>query len=162
MPMREPEPWDDVFMRIAYDISKRSKDQSFQAGCVIVDRNNRVLGLGFNGPPPQIDDGSVPWLLRPDKYAYILHSEENALLAALEGDARERLVGGTLYVNGRPCSGCVLRMIRAGVGRCVYAEAGPQARMCDDTDWKVVEAIIGRLKPGHPFRLVPYRGPVGV
>lgn len=161
MPMRDPDSWDDVFMAVAFTIARRSKDGSFQAGAVVVDTENRILGVGFNGPPPQVDDALVPWderKVEPTKYRHILHADENAVTAALEAYGRRRVEGGTLYVNGRPCSGCVLRTVAAGIVRCVYAAAGPQARMCDDDDWKVVEAIVGSLKPGKKFRLVPYGG----
>ena len=59
--MRNPTPWDDVFMEMAHVIAKRSKDPSTQVGAVIVDQSNRIVSLGFNGPPRCVVDSAVNW-----------------------------------------------------------------------------------------------------
>jgi len=43
--------WDDCFMKIAHIIADRSQDPSTQAGSVVVNENNVVLGMGYNGWP---------------------------------------------------------------------------------------------------------------
>lgn len=43
--------WDECFMRMAHIIAERSKDPSWQAGAVIADERNVVVGLGYNGFP---------------------------------------------------------------------------------------------------------------
>ena len=53
--------WDDTFMLMADLISQRSKDPSTQTGAVIVDENNIVLGLGYNGFPRGTADDAFPW-----------------------------------------------------------------------------------------------------
>jgi dCMP deaminase len=105
-----------VFFDIAFDIAQRSKDDSTQVGAVLVGEGNRILSTGFNGPPPQLDDNEIPWDKRPDKYAYIIHADENAMLFALEAHGGKPLIGSTMFLTAMPCTECVLRMIRLGIG----------------------------------------------
>jgi deoxycytidylate deaminase len=114
-PTRTPKPWNDVFFDLCFTIAQRSKDNSTQVGAVLVGEDNRILSTAFNGPPPQLEDSEVPWNVRPDKYAYILHADENALLFALESHGGNPLIGSKMYLTVMPCTECVLRMIRCGV-----------------------------------------------
>jgi len=111
----EPEKWDITFFNLAFDIAKKSKDKSTKCGAVLVGEGNKILSLGYNGPPPQIDDNEVPWNTRPEKYAYILHADENALLTALDAWGGKPLIRSKMYLTAMPCTECVLRMIRCGV-----------------------------------------------
>lgn len=160
--MRTPSDWPVVFMQMAHAIAQRSKDPSFQAGAVVVDADNVVLGVGFNGPPRAVDDAKVPWETRPDKYAFIKHAEDNALWYAAAAHGAGALHQASVFVNGRPCSRCVLGMIRAGVDFCVWDDTNPlQPKCADDTDRLAVEAIIASLKPYQRFDLHPFSKVVG-
>lgn len=153
--MRTPDPWDAVFMRMAHAIAGRSRDPSSQFGAVIVAGNNRVLGVGFNGAPPQVADELVPWGERPAKYGYLIHAEENAILDAIDKNPAERLAGSTLYVTGHPCPGCVLRAIRAGVELIAYDRGGRLAVCVDEAARAEVARIVAAVKPGRRFAVVP-------
>jgi len=48
--------WDQYFMGIAMMSAERSKDPSTQVGACIVDKNNRILSMGYNGMPAGCDD----------------------------------------------------------------------------------------------------------
>lgn len=148
---RTPADWDAVFMTIAKTVAARSKDPSTQCGAVLVDDARRVLATGFNGPPPQLEDAAVPWHARPDKYRYILHAEENALLFALDAHGLRGVEGSTLYVNGFPCAGCMLRLIRAGVACVKYTEDARPVCVEGDAVRQQTWDVIGTQK--HP-RLV--------
>jgi dCMP deaminase len=41
--------WDEYFIKIAEVVAEKSKDPSSKMGCVIVDKNKRVVSLGYNG-----------------------------------------------------------------------------------------------------------------
>ena len=112
---RKPETWDNVFFAMAYIIAKKSKDPSTQCGAVLVGENNQILSTGFNGPPTQLDDEQIPWNIRPNKYAYIMHADENALWHAVEAHGRKGLIGSKMYLTAMPCTECTLRMIWANV-----------------------------------------------
>lgn len=111
----EPATWVQVFFDTAFAMAKKSKDPSTKAGAVLVGRGNIVLATGYNGPPANINDDVVPWDLRPQKYAYIIHAEENALLTALDSHGRHEVTGSTIYCTHVPCAGCMLRLIRSNV-----------------------------------------------
>ena len=70
--------WTDYFLGLAKVASQRSHDIHTQHGCVITDRLNRILGVGYNGYPKNVDDDSLP-TSRPEKYAWMIHAERNAL-----------------------------------------------------------------------------------
>ena len=53
--------WDEFFMGIAELAAKRSKDPSTQVGCCIVDKENRILSIGYNGTPNGFPDDEFPW-----------------------------------------------------------------------------------------------------
>ena len=53
--------WDDYFMGLAHLSAQRSKDPNTQVGAVIVNKQNRVVGIGYNGFPYGCDDDVFPW-----------------------------------------------------------------------------------------------------
>jgi len=108
--------WDDYFMSMAILISMRSIDPSQKNGCVIVDENNKVLSIGYNGFPRGSNDHLIP-LTRPEKYLYIEHAEKNAIL-----NKQFDIKNSTLYVTAFPCLACVRSIIQSGVKRVVYLD----------------------------------------
>jgi dCMP deaminase len=101
-------------MGLAFWVASFSKDPNTQMGAIIVSSNNYPLGYGYNGPPRGMDDDSVDWS-RPNKYDYIIHAEANAIdhsLGALEDS--------TLYVTGKPCKSCMLRIATTGIEKVIY------------------------------------------
>ncbi len=111
--------WDECFMRIAKVIAQRSKDSSTQAGAVLVNRDNVVVGLGYNGWPRGIDSDKLPWeregKLSETKYAYVVHAEENAVYNA-NGSTRDCILYCTLF----PCNECAKTMIQNGISEVVF------------------------------------------
>lgn len=140
--MRQPKDWKAVFFDIAFAMAEKSKDDSTQCGAVLVGKGNVILSTGFNGPPPGIEDTAVPWNVRPDKYAFIIHAEENALLYALDRGGSECIAGSTVYTTHMPCAECTLRLIRSKVAKvCVPQchKAYPLSKFQVDAD-RIVEA----------------------
>lgn len=123
--MRFPIMWDRMFLEVAHTIAKRSKDASTQAGAVLVSSNRHILSCGFNGPPAEIVDDTVPWTQRPEKYAYIIHAEENALWDAIASYGFDSVKGSSLYCTHAPCADCTLRLIKMGVKEVVINESTP-------------------------------------
>ena len=102
--------WDKRFLQLAKHISEWSKDPSTQVGAVIVDSNNRVVSVGYNGFPQGIsDDNRLD--NRETKYKMILHAERNALLFA-----QRPLEGCTIYTYPfMPCPSCASMIIQSGI-----------------------------------------------
>eukprot|EP00033_Pygsuia_biforma_P002306 GCRY01002554.1.p1 GENE.GCRY01002554.1~~GCRY01002554.1.p1 ORF type:complete len:171 (-),score=19.11 GCRY01002554.1:263-775(-) len=120
--------WDETFMKIAYVIAERSKDPKTQVGAVIVDENNIVLSLGYNGFPRGCSDDEFPWhrgkgsSAEPDaetKYMYVIHAECNALLMSTTS-----LQNSKIYVTLFPCNNCAKMIIQKGVKEVIYADEG--------------------------------------
>lgn len=106
--------WDQYFLSIAKVVATRSPDPNTKHGCVIVNKKNRIVSTGYNGPLQGIDDEQVP-LTRPAKYDHLLHSEENALLFSTES-----LEGCTAYITGHPCVRCFRSLAQKGVVRIAF------------------------------------------
>jgi dCMP deaminase len=105
---------DDKYMGLAFWMASFSKDPNTQMGAVIISKENFPLGWGYNGPPRGIKDTEINWA-RPDKYDYIIHAEENAI-----DHSSASLQGATLYVTGKPCKKCMLRIITTGIKKVVF------------------------------------------
>lgn len=126
--------WDEWGLIMAKITSTRSPDPSTKHGCVIVDKDHRIISTGYNGPAQCIDNSKVP-TKRPEKYLWMIHAETNALFFA-DRSVEE----ATVYVTGRPCSKCISNLLQNKVSRIVY---GPQGSKCvDDIDVKAGDEMI--------------------
>jgi dCMP deaminase len=105
--------WDNYFLSLAFVVSARSRDQETKHGTIIVDRNNLILGTGYNSFIKGMNDASLP-KIRPNKYPYMIHSELNAILNC-KVLPREVIGGGKAYVTGRCCNHCLQSLIQSGV-----------------------------------------------
>lgn len=113
--------WDDYFMAVAFLSSMRSKDPSTQVGACIVDSDNRIIGIGYNGFPRGCSDDVLSWAREAEneldtKYPYVCHAEVNAILNKNIADAR----GCTIYVALFPCNECAKMIIQSGISEVVY------------------------------------------
>ena len=98
----------------------RSKDPHTQVGACIVSEDNKILSMGYNGFPIGCSDDEFPWEreggMLDTKYAFVTHSELNAILNYRGGS----LVGAKLYVSLFPCNECAKAIIQAGIKTIVY------------------------------------------
>lgn len=115
--------WDEYFMGIALLSSQRSKDPSTQVGACIVDKNNKILSMGYNGMPCHCSDDEYPWDNKGEplntKYLYVCHAELNAILNYGGGS----LAGAKVYTTLFPCNECAKAIIQSGITDVIY--------MCD-------------------------------
>lgn len=121
--------WDEYFMGIAILSAQRSKDPGTQVGACIVNSDNRIVSVGYNGMPKGCDDDEYPWERAggtlETKYAFVCHAELNAILNSALGDLR----GCRIYTTLFPCNECAKAVIQKGISEIVY--------LCDkysDTD----------------------------
>lgn len=112
--------WNDYFMSISLLSGMRSKDPSTQVGACIVDCNNRIISIGYNGFVNGCSDEDFPWSRDGEfletKYPYVVHAEQNAILNA----RGKSLEGCRLYVNLFPCHECARNIIQAGIKEVYY------------------------------------------
>lgn len=112
--------WDEYFMGIAMLSAKRSKDPSTQVGACIVDKDNKVVGIGYNGFPIGCSDDNLPWERKANnanhtKYPYVVHAEANAIL-----NSTKDLHGARIYVDLFPCNECAKLIIQSGIKEVVF------------------------------------------
>ncbi|MBI2062677.1 MAG: CMP deaminase [Candidatus Yanofskybacteria bacterium] len=121
------EKWDRRFLALAEHIAQWSKDPSTKTGAVIVDPNNRVVSIGYNGFPRGVNDLPERLENREIKYKIIVHCERNALLFA-----REPVVGYRLYTwPFMSCAPCTAMVIQAGIAE-VVAPVSDNSRWIED------------------------------
>lgn len=121
LPRRQRLTWDDHHMLMALLTAQRSPDPNTQVGACIIDKHNRVVGLGYNGFPRGIGTGQFSWSREGDpletKYPFVVHAESNAIHNSLE----DRLIeGATVYVTMYPCNSCAKDIIQSGIHEVVY------------------------------------------
>ncbi len=115
--------WDKRFLGLAEHIAGWSKDPSTKVGAVIADRHNRVVSVGYNGAPRDVDDSEERLKDRTVKYQITLHAETNAILFA-----NRSLDGCTLYVWPLPpCAHCAAQIVQVGITRVVSVIADADA-----------------------------------
>ena len=111
--------WDEYFMGIALLSAKRSKDPSTQVGACIINKDKRIIAIGYNGFPKGCEDDEFPWGREGDtletKYGYVVHAELNAIL-----NSKWPVAGCTIYVSLFPCNECAKAIIQSGIRRIVY------------------------------------------
>lgn len=103
--------WDKRMLELAFFVANWSKDPSTKVGAVVADPNNRVVSLGYNGPPRGTEDRDFD---RETKLRRTIHAEENAILFA-----HKSLEGCTLFVTHHPCATCAAKIAQVGISRVV-------------------------------------------
>lgn len=102
------EKWAHRFMDLAKTVATWSKDPSSQVGAVIVDPDQRIVSLAYNGYPRYISD--INYDFREYKIARVVHAEANAILYARQ-NLRDCIMVTTLF----PCSQCAALIIQSGM-----------------------------------------------
>ena len=113
---------DDYFMGIAFLTAMRSEDPNSQVGACIVNKRNRIVGIGYNGMPEKCKT-KFPWKRnieefgwRQTKYPYVCHAQMNAILNKNSAS----LNGCRIYVSLFPCNECAKLIIQSGITEVIY------------------------------------------
>lgn len=108
--------WDEYFLNIAEQVSKRSTCDRLHVGCVIV-KDNVIISTGYNGSIRGQEHCDDVGHLYNDEGRCIrtVHAEQNAIIFA-----KDSLEGCTAYVTHEPCEICTKLLIQSGIIRIVY------------------------------------------
>jgi len=118
--------WDEYFGYFCQVASMRSDDAETKLGSVIVDKLNKVVSIGYNNTPRKT---KLP-KTRPQKYPYMIHAEENAILNCHSID---RLNGCRVYIlKLAPCSRCAGQLCQVGIKEVIIVN---QDRGKDHKNW---------------------------
>ena len=121
IPSHSPLSWDEYFMLQAMLASFKSKDPTTKVGCLLVNRENRQISMGYNGFIAGLDETLLPWGKDPtagpehQKYGYVVHAEANAIL-----HASAPLEGARCYVTLFPCNECAKLLASKKIGEVIY------------------------------------------
>lgn len=113
--------WDEYFMGVSILASQRSKDPNTQVGACIVNTENKIMSVGYNGFPRGCSDDEFPWerngkTSNETKYPFVCHAELNAIL---NSDGKN-LMGCKIYVALFPCNECAKAIIQSGIKEVIY------------------------------------------
>lgn len=113
--------WDNYFMAVALLAAKRSKDPATQVGACIVNADNRIVSVGYNGFPKNCSDDEFPWDkvggFIDTKYAYVCHAELNCIL-----NSALPIKGCKMFVTLFPCNECAKAIIQSGITEVIYLD----------------------------------------
>jgi len=111
--------WDEYFMGVAILSGKRSKDPNTQVGACIINREKKIVGVGYNGLPLGCSDDEFSWErdgnFLDTKYPFVCHAELNAIL-----NSTKTLKDCSIYVGLFPCNECSKAIIQSGIREIVY------------------------------------------
>lgn len=131
--------WDEYFMGVSILSALRSKDPNTKVGACIVNKNKRIVGIGYNGFPVGCSDLEFPWdregSFLHTKYPFVVHAEANAIL-----NSTTSLEGATIYVSLFPCHECSKLIIQSGIKEIVYLSDKYNGTESDQAAKKMLEA----------------------
>lgn len=138
--------WDEYFMANAILVSARSKDPHNRVGACIVNSENKVISVGYNGLPRGMNDDSFDWsssgeLTGIKKYTkdyYVVHAERNAILNCR--GSLDDLKESTLYVTWFPCTECTKEIIQSGIKKVVYLRMYPKKELVEISKYMFEQA----------------------
>lgn len=116
---------DQVFLRMALEISRLGTCCRLKVGCILLRSDGGLASGGFNGALPGMAH-CTPETCGPDKRCmHTSHAEENAL-SFCDGTV------SVAYVTDEPCLVCTRALVRRGVRQVVflrpYTSIGEQER----------------------------------
>lgn len=114
--------WDEYFMDLAHTVAQRGTCDRAYVGCVLVNKENRIVSTGYNGSikgNPHCDE--IGHTMRDNHCIATIHAEMNALLYCAK-------VGISVneckcYVTHFPCLNCTKSLIQAGINEIYYHES---------------------------------------
>jgi len=118
--------FDDIYMDLAKNLSRRSHCVKAKVGAVI-SKDTRIVSLGYNGPPAGTHNCDQEWPVdgcardRKGGCSLALHAEANAILYASKNQIT--MEGATLYVTLSPCIACAKIIYTTGIKKVIYLES---------------------------------------
>ena len=105
--------WNKRFIEFTEYISKWSKDKNTGVGAAIVDSDNRIVSVGYNGFPSGLNDKIDSRHERPAKYLYTEHAERNAIYNAARIGVKTK--DCKMFLMWFPCPDCARAIIQCGI-----------------------------------------------
>jgi len=108
--------WKDYALKMAEVTTLRSEDPFMKVGAVVLNKENRVVGVGYNGLASGKNVTEEFWKDRDERRKYMIHAEANALLNVKRGE------GDLLACTLLPCGSCATLIAAHGIKHVIYNE----------------------------------------
>lgn len=108
--------WEEYALELAKTASLRSEDPFRKVGACALSKDNRVLGVSYNGLKSGFNVDSNFWNDRDSRRPYMIHAEAN--LFSLFNRNECSLIAVTLL----PCVSCAKLIVAWNVPKVVYGE----------------------------------------
>jgi dCMP deaminase len=109
--------FEKMAMNFAIQAAQRSEDLYKKVGACILNKDGRILSIGYNGLLPKQKLPKSFWDNRDSRRAYMIHAETNALSCITRYD-NPFLLASTLL----PCSSCATNIASYGIKKIIYIE----------------------------------------
>ncbi len=113
------EKWSRKLVEMAQHVSTWSKDDSTKVGAIITTLDGKPVSWGYNGFPMNVSEWPER-LIRPEKYIWTSHAEQNAM----DLSSRADLTGCVMFVTFFPCTTCSRSIIQRGIKNLVVDQKG--------------------------------------
>jgi dCMP deaminase len=112
--------WDEYFMHLAIESSKRGTCPRKLVGSVIV-KDNHILATGYNGSIAGLDHCvDVGCQIEDNHCVRTIHAEVNAIAQAAR--LGHSISNSVIYTNTYPCWNCFKTIVNAGITEIIYSE----------------------------------------
>lgn len=109
--------FEEMAINIADVVKERSEDPYKKVGACILNKEGRVLSIGYNGLLSKQKVKNKFWENRDKRRKFIIHAEINALASISRYDNPYVLASSLL-----PCSTCAINICAHGIKNVFYSE----------------------------------------
>lgn len=113
--LKERISWDEYFMSIALLVSCRSSCERLHVGCVIVDNDNHIVSVGYNGFLAGVPHTSR---VRDNHEQSTVHAEQNSISYAAKSGVSVNNCNA--YITHYPCINCTKILAASGIKKIYY------------------------------------------
>lgn len=112
--------WDKRFLGMAHrEVKEWSKDPSTKVAAIIIDSDNNVRAVSYNGFPKGIKDDER-LNNRELKYSLVQHAESNSISTCAKLGIKTD--GCSIAITNFPCSTCMGLLINAGIKKVITSK----------------------------------------
>tara|TARA_R110000824_G_scaffold252206_3_gene440951 strand:- start:963 stop:1406 length:444 start_codon:yes stop_codon:yes gene_type:complete len=108
--------WEEYALSLALTASQRSEDPYMKVGACALNKENMVLGVGYNGLASGKGVSEAFWGDRNYRRPFMIHAEVNCLSLFKKGEAK--LLACTLM----PCAACATMIASYGISTVIYQD----------------------------------------
>jgi len=112
-----------VYMNMARELAKLSKDEQTQVGALVISKNGKIIGGGYNGFLWGADDKDLPKTREGGKHEFIQHAERNTIYNCVAENICTE--GSTIICTLSPCLDCLRACHQSKVKWIVYDNTYP-------------------------------------